>query len=949
MKHSYSALRRWLACRTPISKPVFTWLCTILYLSFVLASSASAQTVINPEDTDPGYAARKAQAVRPQLASGQGQRQVVTPATPHARPACFEAVDSSATGNAVLLPRNDDGSFGPVALGFNFSLFGTLYNQAYINTNGNITFDAAYGEYNASGFPIGVPMVAPFWADVDTRNTSSGRVSYALYADRLVVTWNRVAYFTPNGGGPIDKKNTFQVVIRANTAPTFTGNDVSFAYDDMQWTTGNASGGASGLGGTPATVGANRGNNVDFIQTGRFNLAGAQAPNVPTVGTPGGIDFLDQQCLGYQVRGSGNVPPAVAGLPANNTLTVPFGQTVTASLQFSGPETNQTVNVTSNLGGLCNTTAPVTGNNTANPTVNLSVTGAACNVGTRTITFTALDNGTPLAAQSTFTLTVIVSPPLGPTLTSLSALGGAVGTSITLTGANLTGATAVRFNGTAATTFAVVNATTITATVPAGATSGPVTVTTPSGTSNGLAFAVLTTPTVVTLAPANITTTSATLGATLTSDGGLLSGTTSYGYVYVQGTGTPSTSNFLGNDGRNITAPAALPASFTSVVSTLLPGTTYTVRALVVNSLGTFYGSAITFTTTTTCTAPVLTVPANQTLAADAGQCSATRTFAASATGTPAPTLSYTVNGTPIIFPYAFPVGTTTVTVTATNSCSTATGTFTVTVQDQQAPTLRAAGFITAIESNGTRTIEAADVDWSSFDNCSGIASMTISPRTFTCANIGPNQVTLTVTDNAGNSASETVTVFIVDNTAPTLRVAGFQTRLENGTRTIYPVDIDYGSFDNCGLAAVTISPSTFTCANVGTNPVTVTVRDNAGNVATQTVNVIILADATCSSSVASRSNAAGASLSNESQLQAYPNPVTDQATVSFRPTQAGLAQVRVYNPLGVLVATLYDGQVDAGRLYRVTLNGQPLANGVYNCQLITNGTLTNQRLLVSK
>ncbi|WP_022826364.1 hypothetical protein [Hymenobacter norwichensis] len=40
------------------------------------------------------------------------------------------------------------------------------------------------------------------------------------------------------------------------------------------------------------------------------------------------------------------------------------------------------------------------------------------------------------------------------------------------------------------------------------------------------------------------------------------------------------------------------------------------------------------------------------------------------------------------------------------------------------------------------------------------------------------------------------------------LCVAGLQTRLENGTRTFYPVDIDYGSFDNCGLAAVTISPS---------------------------------------------------------------------------------------------------------------------------------------------
>ncbi|WP_022826339.1 T9SS type A sorting domain-containing protein [Hymenobacter norwichensis] len=199
---------------------------------------------------------------------------------------------------------------------------------------------------------------------------------------------------------------------------------------------------------------------------------------------------------------------------------------------------------------------------------------------------------------------------------------------------------------------------------------------------------------------------------------------------------------------------------------------------------------------------------------------------------------------------------------------------------DTTPPVVRAAGFLVALNSDGTRTIEAADVDYGSTDACSGIASLRIKPSTFTCTNVGPNQVTLTVTDNAGNSANETVTVVVVDNTAP-----------------------------------------------------------------------VVVADATCTSNLASQSGngPTGASFSNENLLQAYPNPVTDQATVSFRPTQAGTAQVKIYNQLGVMVATLYDGQVEGNRLYNVTLNGQPLASGVYNCQLITNGKVTNQRLLVSK
>jgi uncharacterized repeat protein (TIGR03803 family) len=58
---------------------------------------------------------------------------------------------------------------------------------------------------------------------------------------------------------------------------------------------------------------------------------------------------------------------------------------------------------------------------------------------------------------------------------------GKVGAAIIILGNNLTGATSVTFNGTAA-TFTVVSSTEITTTVPTGATSGTVEVTTPGGT-----------------------------------------------------------------------------------------------------------------------------------------------------------------------------------------------------------------------------------------------------------------------------------------------------------------------------------------------------------------------------------------------------------------------------------------------------------------------------------
>jgi hypothetical protein len=69
-----------------------------------------------------------------------------------------------------------------------------------------------------------------------------------------------------------------------------------------------------------------------------------------------------------------------------------------------------------------------------------------------------------------------------PQLSSFSPTKGAVGTSVVLTGVNLTGASSVKFNGVNA-AFTVNSDTQITTTVPAGATTGPIAVTTPAATA----------------------------------------------------------------------------------------------------------------------------------------------------------------------------------------------------------------------------------------------------------------------------------------------------------------------------------------------------------------------------------------------------------------------------------------------------------------------------------
>ncbi|MBK7650244.1 MAG: BspA family leucine-rich repeat surface protein [Flammeovirgaceae bacterium] len=80
-----------------------------------------------------------------------------------------------------------------------------------------------------------------------------------------------------------------------------------------------------------------------------------------------------------------------------------------------------------------------------------------------------------------------------PNITSFSPTFGPIGTTVTITGTNLTGVTGVSFNGTPAITFTVLSSTSISATVPAGATTGPVSVKLGGFTSNSSGIFVITT------------------------------------------------------------------------------------------------------------------------------------------------------------------------------------------------------------------------------------------------------------------------------------------------------------------------------------------------------------------------------------------------------------------------------------------------------------------------
>ena len=307
---------------------------------------------------------------------------------------CWVAPDSS---YQLAMTPNDDGSSAAITIPFQFNLYGDLYNTLYINNNGNISFLNPYVTFSATPFPNNeFIMVAPFWADVDTRGDdglglNGGQVLYKVTPTALYVNWVDVGYYNSQ----TDKKATFQLIITDGTDPVIgAGKNVSFCYKDMQWTTGAASLGVNGFGGIPAVVGANRGNAIDYIQFGTFDQPGITYDG--PFGSPDGVDWLDDQNFVFTTAVSTqNIPPIASSTFLCDTVRVCTGELVDIEMNFIAPEQGQVTVASSSAPTLSGYVEVLNTSGNNSVIVQGQFTPTPLEAGFHTITFTATDNGTP--------------------------------------------------------------------------------------------------------------------------------------------------------------------------------------------------------------------------------------------------------------------------------------------------------------------------------------------------------------------------------------------------------------------------------------------------------------------------------------------------------------------------------------------------------------------------
>jgi hypothetical protein len=276
--------------------------------------------------------------------------------------------------NGNTFPANDDGSTGLVGLGFsgNINYFGTSTNSLYINNNGNVTFDSPLSTFTP--FPINTTtrkILAPFFADVDTRGAGNTPVTYGTgtFNGRAAfgVNWINVGYFSQQ----VNKLNKFQLIIEERF-DTGAGNfDFYFNYDQIQWETGDASGGSNGLGGSSARVGFAGGSSTPGTF---FEFSGSAVNGAFLDSGPAGTSLIQNSntnpaLLGrycFAVRGGlVNVPPVLVS--QGGPYTINEGDTLNLAATVSDFNVGQNVTVSWDVNGDgtydTSTTVAATGSN----------------------------------------------------------------------------------------------------------------------------------------------------------------------------------------------------------------------------------------------------------------------------------------------------------------------------------------------------------------------------------------------------------------------------------------------------------------------------------------------------------------------------------------------------------------------------------------------------------
>ncbi|WP_199228409.1 putative Ig domain-containing protein [Caulobacter sp. D4A] len=389
----------------------------------------------------------------------------------------------------------------------------------------NITA-VTFGGTNATGYTVNSATQITATAPAGSAGTVNARVTSSTGGQSATAAGNQYTYVAP----------PTVTSISPTAGPTGGGTSVTITGTNLSGAT------AVSFGGTAAT-GFTVNSATQITATAPAGSAGTVDVRVTTAGGQSATSAADQYT--YVAAPTVTAVSPTTGSTAGGT-----------SVTITGTNLSGATAVT--FGGTAAT------GYTVNSATQITATAPAGSAGTVDIRVTTVGGQSATSASDQFTYSAL------PTVTSISPTAGPTGggTSVTISGTNFTGVTAVTFGATAATGFTFNSATSITATAPAGsAGTVDVRVTTPAGSSATSAadqYTYVSAPTVTSVSP--------TAGPT---GGGQTVTITGTGFAAAAGTGAvkfgAATATYTINSNTQITAtsPANSAGTYDITVTTV--------------------------------------------------------------------------------------------------------------------------------------------------------------------------------------------------------------------------------------------------------------------------------------------------------------------------------------------------------------------------------------------
>ncbi len=333
-----------------------------------------------------------------------------------------------------------------------------------------------------------------------------------------------------------------------------------------------------------------------------------------------------------------------------------------------------------------------------------------------------------------------------------------------------------------------------------------------------------------------------------------------------------------------------------------------------------------------------LTCPGNQTIT------SSTQTFVPNLIPTSTSNSScgsssvVTVTQSPV-FGSPLNVGSNIVTITASDICGNSqTCTSTINYTINSSTLTLSCGSSQTILSTTQTTVPDLLTSTTATTTCSGgTVTKTQSPASGSPLSVGNNVITITATDNCGNTQTCVTTVNYVINTGViTLNCpsnqsinASQQTTLPNFASTTTASSTCIG-----GITTITQSPAAGTAMTSGINTIIITATDVCST--TQTCQVTV-----------NYTNDLGIeSINSLNKLEMYPNPSQGELTIEYAVNSESKILVQISDMNGKIISTLIDATSIEGS-YASKINLEGINKGIYFVNFTINGNIVHKKLMV--